>query len=579
MTHNRRTTLQALFALAASGTSNTMQAATGTATATATAPGNSATFLSLAYEGQDSETPAATPAGQFRNPVLPGFFPDPSICRVGDDYYLASSTFSAFPGIAIHHSRDLVNWRLIGHAITRPESLRYAGLGISRGLFAPDISHHKGRWYLVCTMVGAGGNFVVTADQPEGPWSEPVWLGFEGIDPSLFFDEDENGETRAWMLNNGAPEGPPQYSGHRAIWLQAFDTQRLQMTGPRRVLVNGGVDISKQPVWIEGPHVYKRGGWYVLSAAEGGTSLEHSQVVLRSRSISGPYEPWAGNPTLTQRDLNHRVPGAVACTGHADFIEGPGGDWWAVFLGCRPLPDGHWLLGRETFLLPVQWTADGWPQILPAGQRVPLLLQAPPGAAAQSRSHDQWATDFRQQAPRGEEGWLTLRAPAPPLWASNSQGLQLQAAPDALNTLGLPAVLLRRVQHLRFTVRTSLQVPRAARTQASLVLFQSERQHDLFSVYADSQGHARLRLQRCDGGQLKTIAEEPLPADCTQVQLRVQADERVLRYTYALDAGPWQTLVAGLSHRPLSVQAAGDGNHFTGLLAGVHAHSLPAAGQ
>src|SRR5690606_5237683 len=160
---------------------------------------------------------------------------------------------------------------------------------------------------------------------PAGPWSDPVWLDFEGIDPSLFFDDD----GRAWMVNNGAPEGEPLYDGHRAIWLQEFDVASQRMVGPRRVLVNGGVDISQKPVWIEGPHLFKRDGYYYLNCAEGGTAEDHRQTIFRSRSITGPYEPWSGNPTLTQRDLPADRPDPVTSTGHADLVDTPAGDWWA----------------------------------------------------------------------------------------------------------------------------------------------------------------------------------------------------------------------------------------------------------
>ncbi|HEX2860460.1 MAG TPA: family 43 glycosylhydrolase, partial [Lacunisphaera sp.] len=175
----------------------------------------------VAFDWFEYDKPAADAAlasGQYPNPLFSGFYPDPSICQVGEDYYLIHSTFAYYPGIPIFHSRDLVNWRQLGHVIHRPEQLRYDGLGVSRGLFAPAISHHDGTFYVVCTLIDGGGNFVVTAKDPAGPWSDPVWLHFEGIDPSIFFDDD----GRAWMINNGAPEGKPLYEGHRAIWIQEF---------------------------------------------------------------------------------------------------------------------------------------------------------------------------------------------------------------------------------------------------------------------------------------------------------------------------------------------------------------------
>jgi alpha-N-arabinofuranosidase len=295
-------------------------------------------FDSFTYTGRDDVFTAPLPAGHYRNPILAGYYPDPGICRVGDDYYLINSSFAHFPRILIFHSTDLVNWRQPGHVIDRPDQLDYDGLAITRGLFAPAIEHHDGVFYVVCTMVGAGGNFLVTATDPAGPWSNPVWLNFEGIDPSLFFDDD----GRAWMLNNGnPPDHRPLYDGHRAIWIQEFDVTNRKLIGPRSILVNGGVDIRTKPVWIEGPHLYQKDGWYYLSCAEGGTSIHHSQVILRSKSVTGPYEPWAGNPILTQRDLDGNAPHAVTCTGHADLVIGPmatGGPSFLPAVPTRPTP-------------------------------------------------------------------------------------------------------------------------------------------------------------------------------------------------------------------------------------------------
>ena len=194
-----------------------------------------------------------------------------------------------------------MSWTQIGNAIDRPDMLDFGRLGLSRGVFAPAIAHHDGTFYILNTCVDCGGNFVITARDPAGPWSDPAWLpDLEGgIDPSLFFDDD----GKAWIVNNGPPEGTPRYDGHRAIWIQAFDLRTLRTTGPRTVLVDGGVDPSTNPIWIEGPHIIKRDGHYFLICAEGGTAEGHSQVVLRSDRPTGPYTPFAGNPILTQRDL------------------------------------------------------------------------------------------------------------------------------------------------------------------------------------------------------------------------------------------------------------------------------------
>jgi alpha-N-arabinofuranosidase len=238
----------ALGALLLSGCTVIPPAATP---APAPAPAPTASFDWFHYDGADPVDLALRPgAGQYRNPILKGFYPDPSITRAGDDYYLVTSTFSYFPGIPVFHSRDLVNWTQIGNAIDRPDQLDFKKLGLSRGVFAPAIEEHQGTFYILNTCVDCGGNFLVTATNPAGPWSDPVWLPEieGGIDPSLFFDED----GKAWILNNGPPVGTPLYEGHRAIWIQQFDPAAKKMVGPRIMLVNGGVDISKKPIWVEG---------------------------------------------------------------------------------------------------------------------------------------------------------------------------------------------------------------------------------------------------------------------------------------------------------------------------------------
>ncbi|HWI85246.1 MAG TPA: glycoside hydrolase family 43 protein, partial [Sphingomonas sp.] len=245
-----------------------------------------ALFDRVSYEGH--EPGPAPQSGKYRNPILAGYYPDPSVVKVGADFYLVNSTFSWFPGIPVWHSRDLVHWRQIGNAISRPEQLNFTGITMSHGVFAPAISYHDGRFFIVNTCVECGGNFVVTARDPKGPWSQPVWLkDVGGIDPSIFFDDDGS----AWLVNNDGPEGAPRYDGHRAIWLHRFDPGTLQTRGTPRVIVDGGVDPSKKPIWIEGPHLFKKDGAYYLMAAEGGTSTGHSEVIFRADRIEGPYVP------------------------------------------------------------------------------------------------------------------------------------------------------------------------------------------------------------------------------------------------------------------------------------------------
>lgn len=526
-------------------------------------------FHGFEYSGQDPIFDAAgIGAGEYYNPILAGFYPDPSICRVGEDYYLVNSTFAYFPGIPVSHSRDLVNWRQIGHVIHRPEQLRYDGIGVSGAIFAPAITHHEGLFWVVCTMVGGGGNFVVTASDPAGPWSDPVFLHFEGIDPSLYFDDD----GRAWMVNNGAPIGAPLYDGHRAIWIQEFDPAGRRMIGPRKLIVNGGVDLSAKPIWIEGPHIYKRQGWYYLCCAEGGTGPGHSQVIFRSRRVDGPYMPWDRNPILTQRDLPPDVPGAVTSLGHADLEIGPDGLWWAVFLGVRPYQRDYSPMGRETFLLPVSWTEDGWPMMLPPGVRLPLTGPSPEGAQVLQPPDAPLNGSFtwRDSFDRDELSpvWIMLRQPKENWWSLDpaSGMLELTPRPDSLAGTGNPSYLGRRVQHAVFSASTEVDVPLSLGVSAGLAAFQGERHHYFLAVRREG-AFARVYLERIQGGELEEIAFARVPAS-GKIALGMDAVEAQVSFRYRADGGEWVPLVEGADAKILTTHVAGG---FVGATVGMHA--------
>ncbi|HUG10277.1 MAG TPA: glycoside hydrolase family 43 protein [Opitutaceae bacterium] len=526
-------------------------------------------FGSFEYTGRDAIFAQPLPEGHFRNPILAGYYPDPSICRVGDDYYLINSTFAHFPGIPIFHSRDLVNWKQIGHAIDRPGQLPYDGLGITRGIFAPAISHHDGLFYIVCTMVDAGGNFFLTASDPAGPWSDPVWLEFDGIDPSIFFDESTG---RAWIVNNGEPpDRKPLYQGHRAIWIQEWDIAARRPTGPRKIIINGGVDLAAKPVWIEGPHIYKRGDWYYLNCAEGGTSEEHSQVIFRSKSPDGPYVPFAAHPTLTQRDLDPARAHPVTCTGHADFEIGPDGNWWSVFLGCTPYSGGHYNTGRQTFLLPVTWSDDDWPQILPPGEPVPFVAPSPAGASVDTSlppltGNFTWRDDF--SAPTLGQKWIFLRAPHEQWW-STGDGLKIVPRAESLAGKGNPSFVGRRLQHNRFTTSTALTLPGAHNVSAGLVAFHNETHHFVLGARRNDGSGYTVFVESKKGAdaasQAAAVQIDAAPGET--LHLRLRGDDTDYIFDCSTDGGASWTQVGGtFDARQLSVATSYD---FIGVLVGV----------
>lgn len=523
-----------------------------------------ARFERYAYQGRSQESAQVGP-GQYRNPVLSGYYPDPSITRVGDDYYLVNSSFTHFPGLPVFHSRDLVTWTQIGNAIDRPAQLRLAGLTASRGVYAPDISHHDGQFYIVNTCVDCGGNFVITAKDPHGPWSDPVWLGFDGIDPSIFWDGDE-----AYIVNNGPPPRAPRYDGHRAIWVQRFDHRRMTLTGERSVIVDGGVDIRQKPSWIEGPHLLRRGDAYYLIAAEGGTGDQHTEVVFRASSVRGPFQPWSGNPILSQRGLDPARADPVTSAGHAKFVQTPAGDWWAVFLATRPYAPGLYNIGRETFLLPVRWDAQGWPTILAPGVPIPFVAERPrlpPQTPPQLPISGDFGYVDEFDAPQLGPAWIGLRIPPQPFHRIERGALVLRSGAPLGDVNGVPAFLGRRQQHHVATVATTLSfTPARPADRAGLVAMQNDTAW-LFFGLAQVGGRPVLALIARDrSGPERVLASAPF--DLGTVTLILNADGGRIRADYE-SAGQRRTLGADIDARFLSTEYA---RGFVGTVIGPYVY-------
>jgi len=535
-------------------------------------PALAARFDWFDYQGSDPVDATLRPgANDYRNPILRGFYPDPSVTRVGSDYYLVNSTFAYFPGLPVFHSRDLVNWTQIGNAIDRPDMLDFGRLGLSRGVFAPAISFHDGTYYILNTCVDCGGNFVITARNPAGPWTNPVWIpGLEGgIDPSLFFDDD----GKAWLVNNGLPVGPQRYDGHRAIWLQEFDVRAMRPVGPRRVIVDGGVDPSTNPIWIEGPHILKVGGYYYLTCAEGGTAEGHSQVVLRSRNVTGPYLPNPANPILTQRDLPRDRAFPITSAGHAQLVQTQNGDWWATFLATRPYRGDFYNTGRETFLLPVRWE-DGWPRITAPGQAIPYTHARPnlprePIAAQPARE------EF--DGPSLPLHWMMARNPRSRWYRLDHGSLVLDARPIGLGGMGNPSFLARRQQHIDATASTLVRFqPAQEGDEAGLTIFQNDDYWYAIAIGLEG-GRSVVQLRRRAGAAESAsgaiIASAPLPAAAGEpIRLRIQAEGPRYRFSYAASGGDWRALGGDQDGTILSTNIAGG---FVGAVFGPYARTAP----
>jgi alpha-N-arabinofuranosidase len=526
-----------------------------------------AVFESFRYEGRDAIYQAHPLPGKdaVYNPILPGWYSDPSFCTNGEgDYFLVTSTFSYFPGVPLFHSRDLVNWKQVGHVLDRPSQL--TGLGrqhTSGGIFAPDIKYNpKNRtYYMITTNVGTG-SFLVKTQDPFGAWSDPILLPqVQGIDPSLFFDDD----GKAYIVNNDdAPGGKPEYDGHRTIRIVEYDVENDCTIGERRIIVDKGVDPAAKPIWIEGPHLYKIDGKYFLMCAEGGTSDQHSEVVFRSDSPMGEYKPWNRNPILTQRHLAANRPDPVTCTGHADLLRTPEGEWWGVFLGCRPVKGGFENLGRETFLLPVRWSEDGFPYFLEEDETVPVIVRRPGTRVEGTPTFGNFVVEDSFTGDRLDKAWMTLRGPADGLYALKGGALELTCSPMRATRFETPALVLRRLQHHAFTASTRMRFVPEGTEAAGLLLYKDER-HQYFLKVCLMDGEPSICLERSG----ETLSCKGLPKTFNTVDLAIASDDGLtFRFGYAVDGREMRTLVAGVDASYLSTAVAGG---FTGTTVGPYA--------
>ncbi len=518
---------------------------------------------------------------KFTNPILAGFYPDPSICKVDDNYYLVNSSFSYFPGIPVFHSKDLVHWKLIGHAMDRLEQLNLDGQGVSRGIFAPAIRFHKGLYYITCTLVDIGGNFVIKAKNPAGPWSNPTWLPqINGIDPSLFFDRNE----KAYILYNSIPpDDKPLYDGHRTIRMRAFDLDSLKPEGKEILLVNGGVDISKKPVWIEGPHIFQKDGYYFLIAAEGGTADQHSEVVFRSTKVEGPYIPYQNNPILTQRHLDPKRKFPITCTGHADFVQTDIGKWWSVFLGSRPYPpveEGYTNIGRETFLAPVKWK-DGWPVINPDYELVQYSYPYPMQSSINKDSHPYSGNfglrdEFDQ--PTLHPDWVFLRTPHEKWYDLKSKKgfLSIQVRPETCAGTKNPSFIGRRQQHAQGSASVALEFsPQGSNEKAGLLVFHNEEHFYFLCKSVDGNDPVVQLYKSCTGSKrdsMELLTSQKLSEEKTgnAVYLKIEARGNSYAFFYSSALNQWSLLKDNVDATFLSTRVAGG---FVGSLYAMYASS------
>lgn len=527
------------------------------------------------YKGEDDIYVSNPLPGEdyFYNPILPGWYSDPSICTNGEgDYFLATSTFTYYPGVPLFHSKDLVNWKQVGSVLNRPSQLvNMEGQHVSGGIFAPALSYnpHNKTYYMITTNVGAGNFFVKTQD-PFGEWSDPIPLPeVTGIDPSFFFDED----GKAYIVNNDdAPDNKPEYSGHRTIRIQEFDVNTDQTVGPRKILVNKGARPEDNPIWIEGPHLYKIKGKYFLMSAEGGTAGWHSEVIFRGDAPMGKFTAWKNNPILTQRHLDAERSNPVTCAGHADLIQTKEGDWWAVFLACRPINNKFENLGRETFMMPVRWSADGFPYMTQGEDLVPVIVRREGIKRDSTVTFGNFEVNDAFDQPALGMEWMTLRGPATELYSlSETPGyLTLKCAPVNASEKKVPAFVCRRMQHHKFECSTRMLFrPQDNAEKAGLLLFKDEK-HQYFLSVGRRDESKYISLRQIDEVGTKTLASACLDDEELAIDLKVVSKGTHYDFYYAPKEGGWTLLCKNVDAGYLSTATAGG---FTGTTVGVYATS------
>ena len=502
----------------------------------------------------------------IRNPILPGFNPDPCIVRTGEDYYIVTSSFEWFPGIPIYHSKDLINWKQIGHVLTRQSQLNMRGTADSDGIFAPAITYHNGLYYVMFTNVQDGvnwslkgyPNYIVTAKDPAGPWSEPVQVDALGFDPSLFIDED----NKAYVLYRYFDHRPGQ-SASPGIGMYALDLKTLKPIGMPKFIYSGWNKRS-----AEGPKMLKKDGYYYLFTAEGGTGYTHYQAVARSKAIWGDYE--RGPQILYSAAQDSLLP--IQKAGHGTLFTSTDGTWYTTHLGSRPTHTlGANPLGRETFIQKIIWTADGWPQLASGGITPQQFVTAPSGKALAMPAAKVFRDEFN--APQLDSRYQFLREPATADWLSLSspQGELALKGRRALGSRYDQSLVAQRVTSFNQQFETALRFqPLDFRHAAGLTCYYDTKSfYALAFSYEEGRGQV-LNLVAVDR-KYEVVATVDLPSGTEKVFMRINILKDKLQFSYSVDAQQWHGIGAALDFNKISDDY---NNGYTGAMVGLFAQDI-----
>lgn len=484
---------------------------------------------------------------RYSNPVLPGTHPDPSAIRVGDDYYLVVSSFEYFPGVPIYHSRDLSSWRQLGYVLTRDSQLPLNKVKSSQGVYAPTLRYHDGTFYLVTSNMTGGGSFYVTATDPRGPWSDPIWVKEDvfTMDPSLFFDDD----GKVYYTRHGEQR-------HGAIFQAEIDIQTGKLAQPPRRIWGGTGGI-----WPEGPHLYKVDGTYYLLISEGGTSYEHKLTVARSPDPFGPFEPHPQNPILTHEHLP-RLP--IQAVGHADLLQTASGAYFMVLLGIRPSTERHHHIGRETFLAPVSWR-DAWPVV---NDGRPLELSMPRGNLPPPQPFEPVPVRDEFDGNELRVAWRHVRNPNPESYSLTARPgfLRLSGSRVSLDDVASPTLLVQPQTSLETTIATKVHAAPKRAEEAGLVVRGNEEYHYEALVVGQNDGQRAVLLRTRIAGKTVELARRAIPDGPVELRVTGKLDQ----YEFSFSCGSVEGI---LGAAPTTSFAYEESQSFTGAFVGLYAYS------
>ena len=540
---------------------------------------NAPLFSNFTYQGDDQvykDNPLKS--DEFYTPILQGCYPDPAITRKGDDYYMVCSSFAMFPGVPVFHSKDLVNWTDLGGVLNDVTQFNPHDTGISQGVYAPGITYnpHNDTFYMIVTAFSGGlNNIIVKTKDPMKGWENPIKLDFGGIDPAIFFDDNGKG----YIVHNDAPDnGKERYNGHRVIKIWEYDVENDKIIpGTDKIIVDGGVDPAKNPIWIEAPHIYKKDGKYFLMCAEGGTGGNHTEVIFKSDSPKGPFIPALNNPILTQKYFGRDRKNKVDWAGHADLVKGPGDKYYGVFLAVRPNEKNRVNTGRETFILPVDWSGE-----FPVFENglIPLepKLKMPKGVTENKTGKEGFFPNgnftFNDNFTSNEldNRWIGLRGPREKFTAITKKGLKINPFETNIKEVKPTSTLFYRQQHNSFSLTTTIDYkPKSDKDLAGVVALQNEGSNYVFGItmkdkdyYVVLQKNQKVRRDPVTStivASAKIDIKKPV-----QLQMKANGDEYV--FSYSLNGVDFIPVGGTVSGDILSTDVAGG---FTGCLLGLYA--------